>query len=95
MILSGFNIETVRKTELEKTKEARDNFLKLSYSPNFNLPIDYKKKYFIYLIKNIENNKLYVGKCRNIFDRANNYIWMATDPERRNDRKWWTWKLCC
>ena len=86
MILSGFNIETVRKTELEKTREARDNFLKLNYSPNFNLPTDYKKKYFIYLIKNLENNKLYVGKCRNIFDRANNYIWMATDPERRDNR---------
>ena len=86
MILSGFNITTVRKTDMEKTKEARDNFLKLSYSPNFIFPADYKKKYFIYIIKNLENNKLYVGKCRNIYDRANNYIWHATNKDYHDFR---------
>lgn len=86
MILNNFNVKTVRKTEMEKTKDARDNFLKLSYSPNFIFPSDYKKKYFIYIIKNLENNKLYVGKCHNIYDRANNYIWHATSKDY-NDRR--------
>lgn len=48
----AFNASTVRKTELEKSRDARDNFLKISYLPNFVMPDNYKSKYFIYIIKN-------------------------------------------
>lgn len=81
-----FNITSVRKTELQKTKESRDNFLKLNYSKNFTFPKDYKKKYFIYIIMNLTNNKVYVGKCKDIFDRANNYIWHTVNPKYHDRR---------
>lgn len=82
----SFNIHTVRKTDMEKTRDARDNFLKISYSPNFIMPDNYKNKYFIYIIKNLTNNKLYVGKCKNIYDRANNYIWHYNNPNHFDRR---------
>lgn len=82
----SFNVSTVRKTELEKSRDARDNFLKISYLPNFIMPDNYKSKYFIYIIKNLANNKIYVGKCKNIYDRANNYIWHYNNPQYNDFR---------
>ena len=81
-----FNIESVKKTDMQKTKDSRDNFLKLNYSKNFTFPEDYKKKFFIYIIMNLTNKKIYVGKCKNLFDRANNYIWHVTNPNYHDFR---------
>lgn len=81
-----FNIESVKKTDMQKTKDSRDNFLKLNYSKNFTFPEDYKKKFFIYIIMNLINKKIYVGKCKNLFDRANNYIWHVTNPDYHDFR---------
>ena len=81
-----FNIESVKKTDIQKTKDSRDNFLKLNYSKNFTFPEDYKKKFFIYIIMNLTNKKIYVGKCKNLFDRANNYIWHVANPNYHDFR---------
>lgn len=69
MIFNNLN-----ESHLEYMSKLREQFLHISEEPLFEVATSKEDLYYIYLIKNSINDKLYVGKCKNIYDRANGYI---------------------
>jgi len=74
-------------SSVEEVKLIKSKFLTKIDKPLLHTASNSRKHYTIYIIENLVNGKLYVGKTSNLSGRAGNYIWKCLNYDKHNERR--------
>lgn len=74
-------------TNSSEVKEIKSKFLIKHDKPLLHKATNSKKHYTIYIIENLIDGKIYIGKTSNLTDRSGNYIWKCLNYEKHKDRR--------
>ena len=75
-------------SDLQQARLKRDAFLKMHYKPLLMTASSNDDLYYIYMIEGPEPRHRYIGKTKNIYDRALNYIRRVEAIKTEDDAFW-------